>query len=91
MGTRKMLVLLAGVAVGALALAAGPAEAGLGFKRCGSAGFRCARLEVPLDRSGRVPGEVSLLIERHRARRARRPPLFVLAGGPGESATASSN
>jgi pimeloyl-ACP methyl ester carboxylesterase len=90
MGTRKMLVLLTAVALaGGVAASAASAEAGLGFKRCGSAGFRCARLEVPLDRSGRVPGEVSLLIERHRARRARRPPLFVLAGGPGESATAS--
>ena len=66
------------------------AEAALRFKRCGPYGFTCARLSVPLDRSGAVPGRVSLLVKRVRARRrggATRPPLFVLAGGPGQSAT----
>jgi pimeloyl-ACP methyl ester carboxylesterase len=66
------------------------AEAALRFKRCGPYGFTCARLSVPLDRSGTVPGRVSLLVKRVRARRrggATRPPLFVLAGGPGQSAT----
>jgi pimeloyl-ACP methyl ester carboxylesterase len=66
------------------------AEAALRFKRCGPYGFACARLSVPLDRSGAVPGRVSLLVRRVRARRrggATRPPLFVLAGGPGQSAT----
>ena len=45
---------------------------------------------MPLDRSGTVPGRVSLLVKRVRARRrggATRAPLFVLAGGPGQSAT----
>ena len=45
---------------------------------------------MPLDRSGAVPGRVSLLVKRIRARRrggATRAPLFVLAGGPGQSAT----
>ena len=68
------------------------AEAALRFKRCGPYGFTCARLSVPLDRSGAVPGRVSLLVKRVRARRqggAARPPLFVLAGGPGQSATAA--
>ena len=68
------------------------AEAALRFKRCGPYGFTCARLSVPLDRSGAVPGRVSLLVKRVRARRqggATRPPLFVLAGGPGQSATAA--
>jgi len=66
------------------------AEAALQFKRCGPYGFTCARLSVPLDRSRAVPGQVSLLVKRIRARRrggATRPPLFVLAGGPGQSAT----
>ena len=64
--------------------------AALRFKRCGPYGFTCARVSVPLDRSGAVPGRVSLLVKRIRARRrggATRPPLFVLAGGPGQSAT----
>jgi pimeloyl-ACP methyl ester carboxylesterase len=66
------------------------ADAALRFKRCGPYGFTCARLSVPLDRSGAVPGRVSLFVKRIRARRpggATRPPLFVLAGGPGQSAT----
>jgi pimeloyl-ACP methyl ester carboxylesterase len=73
----------------ACALLSAPAsEAALKFKRCGDFGFGCARLSVPLDRSGAVPGRVSLLVKRLRARR--RPRLgatFVLAGGPGQSAT----
>jgi pimeloyl-ACP methyl ester carboxylesterase len=77
----------------AMGLALAPsAEAALRFKRCGPYGFTCARLSVPLDRSGTVPGRVSLLVKRVRARRrggATRPPLFVLAGGPGQSATAA--
>jgi pimeloyl-ACP methyl ester carboxylesterase len=87
---RRWLAGLAGTAV--LALAAAPAaEARLHFKRCGSSPlFRCARLGVPLDRSGSVPGRVSLFVMKVRARRrggATKPPLIVLAGGPGQSAT----
>jgi pimeloyl-ACP methyl ester carboxylesterase len=81
--------LLLGVMVAGLLLAA-PADAAPRFKRCGGFGFGCARLSVPLDRTGAVPGRVSLLVKRLRARRsggATLPPLFVLAGGPGQSAT----
>ena len=42
---------------------------------------------VPLDRSGTLPGNVTLAIERTRAKKAQEPPLFLLAGGPGQSAT----
>ncbi len=72
-----------------LVLTAAPvAEAKLDLKRCGP--FRCGRLSVPLDRSGAVPGRVSLFVLKMSATRpggATRPPLFVLAGGPGQSAT----
>jgi pimeloyl-ACP methyl ester carboxylesterase len=73
-----------------LAAAPPPADAALRFKRCGGFGLRCTRLAVPLDRSGRVPGRVSLFVERLRARRRPRVgATFVLAGGPGQSATDS--
>jgi len=75
--------------VAGLALAA-PAHAALPFKRCGTYGFQCARMAVPLDRGGAVPGTVSLYVKRVRARQkggATLPPLFALAGGPGQSAT----
>jgi pimeloyl-ACP methyl ester carboxylesterase len=81
-------VVVAAVALVAAADAA-PADAALRFKRCGTFGLACARMSVPLDRSGAVPGRVSLLVSRIRARRrggATQPPLFVLAGGPGQSA-----
>src|ERR671915_315410 len=67
---------------------AAPADAALRFKRCGGYGFACARLSVPLDHSGAVPGGISLLVKRLRAdRRPRRGVTFVLAGGPGQSAS----
>ena len=82
---------LVAVAAAGLTLAA-PAQAQLRFERCGAFGFQCARLSVPLDHSGVVPGRVSLYVKRVRARgRATRPPLVVLAGGPGQSATAAFN
>jgi pimeloyl-ACP methyl ester carboxylesterase len=82
---------LSAVAAVVLAFAAA-AEAQLRFKPCGSFGFSCARLSVPLDRSGVVPGRVSLFVKRIRAaERPRRGALFVLAGGPGQSASATFN
>src|SRR5688500_4088155 len=88
-GYRPVLIVCLVLAAAALAP---PADAALRFERCGGYGFACARMSVPLDRSGAVPGRVSLLVKRVRARRrggATRPPLVVLAGGPGQSATDS--
>lgn len=85
---RKAAALIA-AGVTSLALAT-PADAALRFEHCGPYGFQCARLSVPLDRSGSVPGRVSLFVKRIRAqRRPRRGALFVLAGGPGQSATSA--
>jgi pimeloyl-ACP methyl ester carboxylesterase len=71
-------------------VAAPDARAALRFERCGDVGFACARLSVPLDRAGNVPGRVPLLVKRLRsARKPRRGATFVLAGGPGQSATDS--
>jgi pimeloyl-ACP methyl ester carboxylesterase len=83
--------LSAGFAAAALTLLLAPAaEGALRFKRCGEFGFRCARLSVPLDRSGAVPGNVSLFVKRVRARRRpARGATFLLAGGPGQSASAA--
>jgi pimeloyl-ACP methyl ester carboxylesterase len=87
MGPVKRGVAVAAVAAAWLGLAA-PAEAEPRFKRCGAFAFECARVSVPLDRTGALPGRVSLFVKRIRAReRPRRGALFVLAGGPGQSAT----
>jgi pimeloyl-ACP methyl ester carboxylesterase len=86
---------VAGIAVGivvACLFLASPAPAGaaLEFRECrGGFLFSCARLSVPVDRSGTVSGRVSLLIKRMESGGRRpRAPVFLLAGGPGQSATA---
>src|SRR5918999_4607227 len=63
------------------------AYADLPFRQC-KTGMPCARLAVPLDRSGAQPGQVSLYVERRRAmRRPRTGVTVLLAGGPGQPAT----
>src|SRR5215218_2537610 len=50
--------------------------------------IQCTRVRVPLDRSGGVPGTVSLYVERIRA--PGRKVLLSLSGGPGQAATAGT-
>ncbi len=59
----------------------------LSFLPCaGSAGFACASLTVPLDRTNAVPGTISLSIERKPAGGApSRDAVVALAGGPGQA------
>jgi pimeloyl-ACP methyl ester carboxylesterase len=61
--------------------------AALSFSPCAaSAGFSCASLAVPLDRSGATPGAVSLSIERRLSGPAQsRDAVVALAGGPGQA------
>ncbi len=62
--------------------AAGP------FKPCSPGSpLLCARITVPLDRSGATPGTVNLHVERLRSRGKREGAFLALAGGPGEAAT----
>src|SRR4051812_27023447 len=68
------------------ALASPPAEAALKLPSCGTR-RECGTFEVPVDRTGRVPGSLSLSITRFTAKKATKPPLFALAGGPGQAAT----
>ena len=76
----------------ALALAAAlpsSASAALDFKPCSSPkGVQCATIDVPIDRSGNVPGTFRLLVHRVPASRgAKKPPLVYLTGGPGQTNT----
>jgi pimeloyl-ACP methyl ester carboxylesterase len=80
------------VALATLAALAVPATAGaqLSLRPCGK--VECGRLSVPLDRTGAMPGGVSLYVERQGA--ARRPALGVtllLAGGPGQPSARTYN
>jgi pimeloyl-ACP methyl ester carboxylesterase len=66
---------------------AGPARAAIPWAACPTAGYECAHVDVPLDRSGAVPGSVSLAVERAPA--SSNPTgaaVVALAGGPGQAA-----
>ena len=66
-----------------LALAA-PAEGKLRWRGCPEAeGVRCAKLRVPLDRSGALTGSVPLHVARVSFSRHRDRHLMYLSGGPG--------
>jgi pimeloyl-ACP methyl ester carboxylesterase len=82
----------AALAVVAVVVLAGgaSAEAQLRLRSCGK--IQCGRLAVPLDRSGALPGTVSLYMQRQRAaRRPVRGATLLLAGGPGQPATGAYN
>lgn len=58
------------------------------LKVCRAEKRSCVLLTVPLDRTASVSGTVRLRIERSPAKRSTLPPLLMLGGEPGESATA---
>jgi len=71
-------------AVLALLALAAPAEADLRWHGCPEAdGVRCAKLQVPLDRSGATQGSVPLRVARVSFSRHRDRHLMYLSGGPG--------
>jgi len=85
---RRWPIVWLALALTALCGAPAAQAASLKFKQCGDVAFTCARLSVPLDRAGVVPGRVSLLVKRRETiAKRRRGVLVVLAGGPGQSAT----
>src|SRR4051812_40165807 len=75
------------LAAGALALPTG-AYGAIDFAPCpGEAGVECGTLTVPVARSGATGGTIDLHVERVRHGTPSGPPVFALAGGPGEAAT----
>src|SRR4051795_1879926 len=80
---RKLVALAVATAVLSLPDAA---NAQVDFHSCRQ--IECARLSVPLDRTGHVPGSIPLYVEREKARRAPATgATLLLAGGPGQAAT----
>jgi pimeloyl-ACP methyl ester carboxylesterase len=82
-------MLAASLLAGLLASASvAPADAALSFGPCPSEpGFSCAAVPVPLDRSGKAPGTISLTLERKAAGAAQsQSAVLALAGGPGQAA-----
>jgi pimeloyl-ACP methyl ester carboxylesterase len=83
-------LLAAALALVALVVLAPSALAAPALKPCsGQEDFGCATLDVPLDRSGAIPGTVHL----HYAiqRDGPRPVLIALAGGPGQAGVAGAS
>jgi pimeloyl-ACP methyl ester carboxylesterase len=75
---------LALIASGALAASA---AAEIPWAPCQPAGFQCAHVDVPLDRTGATPGTVSLAVSRVPASaNPNRTAVVPLAGGPGQAA-----
>jgi pimeloyl-ACP methyl ester carboxylesterase len=80
---RKLVALAVATAVLSVPDAA---DAQLDLHTCGK--IQCGRLTVPLDRTGHVPGSVSLYVERQKARtQPATGALLLLAGGPGQAST----
>jgi pimeloyl-ACP methyl ester carboxylesterase len=89
MSSRALATALAALFAGAI-FAAGltPDAEALTFSPCPKApSFSCTALPVPLDRSGLVPGTISLSVERLQVGPAQSSSaVLALAGGPGQAA-----
>src|SRR6202035_1756491 len=88
---RRMLTMMLAVPLASAALAsvgAGPASAALTYSACPeNTAFSCAPVTVPLDRSGKAPGTLSLTVERKAASTTQTSSAVIaLAGGPGQAA-----
>jgi pimeloyl-ACP methyl ester carboxylesterase len=80
----RALVLAVLTSCAVAALPAAGAHAALRFAPCTGADADCARLSVPLDRSGAVAGKLSLLVARDAGAKGSKKVLFALSGGPGQ-------
>jgi pimeloyl-ACP methyl ester carboxylesterase len=86
MALPRLLLSVVGVLTG-VALAPAGAQAALPWAPCAPAGFECAGLAVPLDRSGATPGTLTLSAKRvPAAANPGRVAVVALAGGPGQAA-----
>jgi pimeloyl-ACP methyl ester carboxylesterase len=75
------------VTAAALSVAVVPAHAVERFTPClGTPGLECTQVSVPLDRTGQVPGTISLRVARLSADPPARGVVFLLSGGPGQAA-----
>jgi pimeloyl-ACP methyl ester carboxylesterase len=89
MRARSTLAALAAAAV--LLVLAPAASAAIAYTPCEPAGFQCGQLAVALDRTGAVPGTLTLSIKRVVA--TANPTgnaVVALAGGPGQAALPSA-
>jgi pimeloyl-ACP methyl ester carboxylesterase len=85
---RRLLVPL--LVVAAFLGTASGSRAAVSLTPCGKTpGLECGTVSVPLDRSGSVPGAVSLHVEELPATGTPRGVMFLIAGGPGQGSAKS--
>jgi pimeloyl-ACP methyl ester carboxylesterase len=77
---------LLGLALAGALAAPGQARAAVNLTACPGAtnGLQCGTVDVPLDRSGAVPGTISLHVEVLPPSGLPRGTMFLIAGGPGQ-------
>jgi pimeloyl-ACP methyl ester carboxylesterase len=78
--------LLLGFAVALVLVSPGQARAAINLSPCPQTtdGVQCGTVEVPLDRTGTVPGTIPLHVEVLPATGVPRGTMFLIAGGPGQ-------
>jgi pimeloyl-ACP methyl ester carboxylesterase len=87
---RRLSVVAVVVAALAFFAGAGQAHAAVSLAPCpGKAGVECATVNVPLDRTGAVPGTIPLHVEVLPATGTPRGVMFLIAGGPGQGSAGS--
>jgi pimeloyl-ACP methyl ester carboxylesterase len=82
---------LLGLLLAALLVVPSQARAAAPFTQCQPNGLQCGTVDVPLDRSGRVGGTISLHVEVLPAQGNVRGVMFLVAGGPGQGSASSFN
>ena len=83
--------LLLGLLFAAVLVLPGRASAAAPFLQCQANGLQCGTVDVPLDRSGGVPGTLSLNVEVLPAVGQARGVMFLVAGGPGQGSAGAFN
>jgi len=81
------LRLLLGLAVVAAIAVPGQARASIALTPCKTGGVQCGTVDVPLDRTGVIPGTIPLHVEVLPADGAVRGVMFLIAGGPGQGSS----
>jgi len=78
--------LFLGLAVALALVAPSQARAAISLSPCPQTtnGVQCGTVEVPLDRTGAVPGTIPLHVEVLPASGVSRGTMFLIAGGPGQ-------
>lgn len=75
------------VVLAAVVAATGAVEQAVALDFCRAEDPDCGVVEVPLDRSGVIPGTVRLHVELERAEDPTAAPLLAIAGAPGQAST----